>query len=57
MSPLAEEYRRKAQLAEATPDQWVKEIYLEVAERCRRFAERAETNNTSAPRLPQVVQG
>lgn len=49
MSQLAEEYRRKAQaaeaLAEATRDEPAREAYLEAAERWRRLAERAEKNS------------
>jgi hypothetical protein len=49
MSSLAEKYRRKAKaaeaLAEATQDQSAKEVYLEVAERWRQLADRAEKHN------------
>jgi DNA-binding PadR family transcriptional regulator len=49
MPPLAEEYRCKAKeteaLAEAAQDQLVKEVYLEVAQRWRELADRAERNN------------
>jgi hypothetical protein len=51
MSRVAEEYRRKAEvalaLAEATQDQSAKETYREVAELWNKMAERAEKDNYS----------
>jgi hypothetical protein len=49
MSPLAEEYRRKAQvaeaLAEAMQDQIAKKIHLEAAVRWHQLADQVEENH------------
>jgi hypothetical protein len=49
MSTMAEEYRRKAQIAEAlagqTQDQSAKRIYLEEAERWLKLADQVEKYN------------
>jgi hypothetical protein len=49
MSPKADEYRRKAKVAEALAesarDQNAKETYLEIAEQWRHLAEQAEKHD------------
>jgi hypothetical protein len=49
MSPLAKEYRRKAEVAEALADavhdQIAKKVYLEAAVRWQQLADQVEENN------------